>query len=177
MTYFSNVPVWKIRLTLHNTRSSIPRDNSLIITQYIRKFFSGSVNDLQDAKLWLPVLLTLLVCMTGCEKSAQSEAPQEHPGKEIYRKYCLACHQGGVAGSPTFGDKEAWEPLLEKGREALIQSVIDGIPPAMPIKGLCMSCSDEELADAVDYMLVPILEPAEENASIEPTTQKGSQRY
>ena len=35
----------------------------------------------------------------------------------------------------------------------LIQSTIQGIPPGMPPRGLCMQCSDEELAATVRFML------------------------
>ncbi len=40
-----------------------------------------------------------------------------------------------------------------KGEEVLIQSTIQGIPPGMPPRGLCMQCSDEELAATVRFML------------------------
>ena len=38
------------------------------------------------------------------------------------------------------------------GMDALMVSTLNGIG-AMPAKGLCMSCSDNELADAVVYMV------------------------
>ena len=51
------------------------------------------------------------------------------------------------------GDVAAWEPRIEKGEAALIQSTIQGMPPGMPPRGLCMQCSDEELAATVRFML------------------------
>lgn len=76
-----------------------------------------------------------------------------HPGENTYNRFCFSCHAGGVGGAPIPGDADAWAPRLGKGRDALIQSVKDGMPPGMPPMGLCMSCTDEELAEAVDYML------------------------
>jgi cytochrome c5 len=71
----------------------------------------------------------------------------------VYTRFCFSCHAAGVAGAPRVGEAAAWAPRIAKGREALIASTIEGIPPGMPPKGLCSSCSDEELAASVDYML------------------------
>lgn len=106
----------------------------------------------------VPVVFFILVF--GCDSENGSEGPKQaiHPGKEIYTRYCFSCHQGGVAGSPVYGDKEAWELRLAKGRDALYRSTIDGIPPGMPVKGLCLRCTEDELRDAVDYMILSVTE-------------------
>lgn len=91
-------------------------------------------------------------------------------GEEIYRKYCSNCHQGGIVESPIFGKKEDWEDRIEKGREALIANVRDGMPPGMPKMGNCPSCTIEELGNAVDYMLAALdddEEDADEDAEAE----------
>jgi cytochrome c5 len=56
-------------------------------------------------------------------------------------------------GAPRLGDSEAWAPRIAQGRSVLLTSTIEGIAPAMPQRGLCLSCSDEDLAAAVDYMV------------------------
>lgn len=99
----------------------------------------------------LPLLLTGLLLLTGCDGTGGGGAA--HPGEAIYNRSCFSCHAGGVGGAPVPGDTQAWEPRVAKGREALVQSVRDGMPPGMPPMGLCMSCTDEDLAAAVDYML------------------------
>jgi cytochrome c5 len=73
-------------------------------------------------------------------------------GEAIYRQSCMACHAAGVAGAPKPGDNEAWSPRITKGTGALVQSVTNGLN-AMPPKGGCMSCSDDELRGAVEYMI------------------------
>ena len=73
-------------------------------------------------------------------------------GAEVYDTYCATCHAGGVGGAPTFADVDAWAPRISKGMDALMVSTLNGIG-AMPAKGLCMACSDNELADAVTYMV------------------------
>ena len=46
----------------------------------------------------------------------------------------------------------AWSTRLAKGMNMLYSNAINGIG-AMPAKGLCPTCSDEEIEIAVDYML------------------------
>ena len=80
--------------------------------------------------------------------------PEKVPGQLTYQRFCFSCHASGAAGAPRVGHVDAWaQRLEEKGEDALIQSTIEGIPPGMPPRGLCMQCSDEELADAVRFML------------------------
>ncbi|ASQ45055.1 c-type cytochrome [Legionella clemsonensis] len=80
-------------------------------------------------------------------------AKQEEPGQAIYEKYCSVCHRDGVAGAPKFRVAADWkERLATKKFEGLTASAIKGIN-AMPPKGTCMECSDEEIKDAVQYML------------------------
>lgn len=98
----------------------------------------------------LSLFIVLCCFLAGCGGGAQTE---DHPGKKTYRKYCRSCHQGGLAGSPIYGDREDWEPRIEKGRHVLLENTIKGMPPGMPIKGLCGGCTDEELEEAIDYML------------------------
>lgn len=73
-------------------------------------------------------------------------------GEGVYNQYCFACHMAGVAGAPKFADAAAWAPRIEKGIEALYASTYNGIN-AMPARGTCMSCSDDDLKATVDYMV------------------------
>jgi len=71
----------------------------------------------------------------------------------IYNRFCFSCHAAGIAGAPKTGVSEAWAPRLAKGRAALLQATIQGVAPGMPPMGLCMQCTEGELAAAIDYML------------------------
>jgi cytochrome c5 len=73
-------------------------------------------------------------------------------GQEVYTKSCLACHAVGVAGAPKLGDKAAWAPRIATGMDALLASTING-KNVMPPRGTCMSCSDDDLKAAVEYMV------------------------
>ena len=69
-----------------------------------------------------------------------------------YQMSCNACHGTGAAGAPMLGDEEAWQARMDKGMDALMSNVINGVG-AMPARGICMTCSDGDLQDIVNYML------------------------
>lgn len=84
---------------------------------------------------------------------AVAEVPAEPlSGAQVYDTYCATCHAMGIGGAPTFADTAAWAPRIAKGMDALMVSTLNGVN-AMPAKGLCMSCSDDELAGAVTHMV------------------------
>jgi len=70
-------------------------------------------------------------------------------GKAVYEKSCAGCHKV-VATAPKLGDKAAWAPLLKKGSDALIASVIKGKPPMPPRGG---AASDADAKAATEYMI------------------------
>lgn len=73
-------------------------------------------------------------------------------GEKIYKGICFSCHDVGVAGSPKFGDKAAWDPRIATGMETLYGSSLNG-KGAMPAKGGNPALSDAEVKAAVDYMV------------------------
>ncbi len=91
-------------------------------------------------------------------RTVESESPPKKSGtglaggKATYEQYCTGCHTTGAGGAPKLGDAGAWEPLMKSGMDTLYQNAINGIA-AMPAKGTCTSCSDQEIKDAVDYMI------------------------
>lgn len=91
------------------------------------------------------VLLIAALTMSGT-------AMAEDKGKQIYDTKCMACHAAGVAGAPKLGDKAGWEPRIAAGMDSLMNSVMNG-KNAMPPKGTCMDCSEEDLKAVVDYMI------------------------
>ena len=69
-----------------------------------------------------------------------------------YQMFCFACHSTGLSGAPLPGDVEAWAPRMEKGREEIIEIMNRGLN-AMPPKGLCMTCTDDQLWELSQYMV------------------------
>ncbi len=70
----------------------------------------------------------------------------------IYKSKCFACHGTGAAGAPKVGDKAAWAPRIAKGMDTLFQHAKNGFN-AMPPKGTCMECTDEQLKSTIEYMI------------------------
>ncbi|NOR39860.1 MAG: cytochrome c5 family protein [Gammaproteobacteria bacterium] len=73
-------------------------------------------------------------------------------GQKTYQTSCQACHASGAAGAPKLGDKEAWAPRIATGVDAMLAVAIKG-KGAMPPKGACASCSDDDLKAAIEYMV------------------------
>ena len=95
------------------------------------------------------------VCVKG-EDCAQNltlaAAGGSRSAEEVYNTGCLACHASGAAGAPKFRDAADWSSRLGAGLDTLYANAING-KGSMPAKGLCPSCSDEEVRLAVDYMI------------------------
>lgn len=87
---------------------------------------------------------------TAAASSSSSSAPRT--GEELYHNFCSACHGTGAAGAPKYGDKQAWAPRIAKGKQTLYSHATNGFN-AMPPKGTCMGCSEQEIHNAVDYMV------------------------
>lgn len=73
-------------------------------------------------------------------------------GQQVYQSTCQACHATGAAGAPKVGDKEAWAPRIAQGMDVLVANAISG-KNAMPPKGACGSCSDDDIKSAIEYMV------------------------
>jgi cytochrome c5 len=73
-------------------------------------------------------------------------------GEDRYKSSCSVCHDTGVGGAPKFRNKDDWKARMALGIDGLLQSAIKG-KGAMPPKGTCMQCSDEELKLAIQHML------------------------
>tara|TARA_R100001377_G_C3193737_1_gene111669 strand:- start:2886 stop:3152 length:267 start_codon:yes stop_codon:yes gene_type:complete len=72
--------------------------------------------------------------------------------ERVYMQSCWACHNSGAAGAPKVGTAADWTPRVEKGMDTLLANAINGIN-AMPAKGLCFTCTDDDLKDLIQYMV------------------------
>ncbi len=87
--------------------------------------------------------------------AAHSDAAEDpaFDAEQTYQATCFACHGTGAAHSPEVGDQLEWEIRMEKGMDTLVQNTINGLNGIMPPKGLCATCSDEQLRAIVEFML------------------------
>lgn len=73
-------------------------------------------------------------------------------GEMIYKAVCHTCHDTGLVGSPKIGDNAAWAPRIGKGTATLYDHAINGFN-TMPAKGGNADLLDEEVQNAVDYII------------------------
>ncbi len=94
------------------------------------------------------------VCRSGddCGVVVADSGSGAMSGQQVYDKFCFICHAAAVGGAPLFGDAASWQPRIAKGMDAMMATTLSGLN-AMPPRGTCMACSDEELSAAVTYMV------------------------
>jgi len=94
------------------------------------------------------------LCRAGddCGVVVAAAPTEPRSGEEVYNSFCFACHATGVGGAPTLGDSAAWEPRMAKGMDALWGTMQNGLG-AMPAKGTCINCSDDELRASMNFLV------------------------
>ena len=130
-------------------RSLIPALVAVLIGVYVYAVPPGTTDEIAER-----VKPFGSVCRSGddCGTIAAAAASGPLSGQAVYDQFCFACHATGVSGAPKLGVADDWTPRVAKGMDTLMNSTLNGLN-AMPAKGTCMSCSDDELQAAVDHML------------------------
>ncbi len=78
-------------------------------------------------------------------------------GRQIVEHYCAMCHAEKPLvelGAPMMGQKSAWEPRIKQGIDVLLKHTDEGYN-AMPARGGCFECTDEQLRLAI-LTMIPI---------------------
>ena len=97
------------------------------------------------------------VCIAGQEcagvGAVAASAGAARSIDDIVAKNCNACHGSGVLGAPKVGDTADWKARADAkgGLDGILATAISGIN-AMPPKGTCADCSDDELLAAIKQM-------------------------
>ncbi len=98
------------------------------------------------------------VCVMGQECKgvgavASAAGGAARTADDIVAKHCGACHTPGILGAPKIGDTAAWKERADRdgGLDGILAKAISGIN-AMPPKGTCADCSDDELRAAIQQM-------------------------
>ena len=94
------------------------------------------------------VIWAAIVCLSAA--NAADAADQAIVDK--YNKSCKICHATGAAGAPITGNSAQWASRMQKGIDALVVSVDKGMN-AMPPKGLCTDCTNEDFKALINYMV------------------------
>lgn len=85
--------------------------------------------------------------------SPSNMPPSLARGKQVYAKACYICHADNKMSAPVLGDSANWYLRLKSsGLTGLYRHTIHGFN-SMPVKGACVTCSNNDLISAVDYIL------------------------
>lgn len=92
------------------------------------------------------------VHVAGAEAASAGSSAGTRSGADVYNQACVACHGSGVLGAPKLQNAADWAPRMEQGMDVVLQNAINGIN-AMPPKGTCGNCSDDEIKAAIEHMI------------------------
>lgn len=87
--------------------------------------------------------------------ASEPAVASQRSGEKIVAQYCLTCHGRGLYNAPKLDDVAAWQTRLAAGDEVLWQSLLQG-KQAMPARGNCFDCSNEELRAALNHLLAQV---------------------
>jgi cytochrome c5 len=119
------------------------------------------------AKARCRVNALLLACalafgLSACQRSAPEPAPADIARAESlrppsaalaerYERSCMTCHARHGSGAPLTGFAPHWQARLQKGKEQLQQHALQGFN-AMPAKGSCNDCTEQEISALTQFM-------------------------
>ncbi|WP_440054417.1 c-type cytochrome [Pseudoalteromonas sp. T1lg65] len=118
----------------------------LLSTAAVAQPFDNALTDEAIKKRLQPVGS---VYLAGAESAAEAAPTGPRSGEQVYQAACFACHGTGALGAPKTADD--WAPRIAKGMDVLLDHAINGFN-AMPPRGTCTTCSDEEISAAIDFM-------------------------
>lgn len=72
--------------------------------------------------------------------------------KKLYDSYCFVCHGTGWQGAPMTGNKDDWQARMGNGWDVVLKNARVGLN-AMPAKGTCEECSDDDFRELITMML------------------------
>lgn len=122
----------------HNSLSQLTEEDRLAIATYLK---------------------TVKSKLSYRHKPKEYKSTLKH-GKQVYVNVCIACHQRGEMGAPIIGNASNWEYRVQEGLNTLYRNTINGYNQ-MPIKGACVTCEDEDIIAAVDYIVNKSISRAE----------------
>lgn len=83
---------------------------------------------------------------------ASNAVPDDPALAAIYERSCKTCHSAINTNAPLTGHTQVWRTrIAAKGEAALLASVQNGLN-AMPAKGLCPDCTDEQFKALTAFM-------------------------
>ena len=126
--------------------------SKIVLGLAVAMAFGASASDLSNDAIKKRIAPVGNVYLAGAVVAAPVAPTGPRSGADVYQTTCFACHGTGAAGAPIKGDASAWAPRLAQGMDVLLEHAINGFN-AMPAKGTCMNCSDDELKATIEFMV------------------------
>jgi cytochrome c5 len=101
------------------------------------------------------LLATIFAASHRPQDFVQQIKGQKDEGEQIVQHFCVNCHAAQPLiplGAPRIGFKKDWQSRLQPGMAALFQHTNEGFN-AMPARGGCFECNDDQLMLAIIAML------------------------
>jgi cytochrome c5 len=125
---------------IHDSLQYLTQPDRLAIAEYLQSVETPQPRDLPARKAGQPALKR---------------------GAQVYANVCSLCHLDGEAGAPRLKDNANWyRRVQQNSRVVLYRHAIDGFNN-MPARGACVSCEDDDVRAAVDYMLYRALDESQ----------------
>lgn len=126
----------------------------LMVAAVAAMTFAGSAMaaDMSDEAIAERIKPVGSVYFEGDAPATAAVATGPRSGDTVYNTFCSACHGAGVMGAPKIGNAGDWAPRIAQGKDVMTDHAINGFN-AMPAKGSCMDCSDDEIIAAIDHMI------------------------
>lgn len=103
----------------------------------------------------------LILAAAGCVSETRIDLKEVDPdlenGQAIYEDDCILCHEGAIEGAQRLDQRARWQESAEKGFDQLVKNVTNGYQGKygeLPVMGMCRYCTQQDIKDAVAYMLV-----------------------
>jgi cytochrome c5 len=96
--------------------------------------------------------LVLTACSSGPDGAPARKQVTLSPSlQKTYDTTCKTCHEDAASGAPRTGDARAWATPLTQPRSVLVDHVMNGYKK-MPPMGMCMHCTEADVATLTEYM-------------------------
>ncbi len=154
-----NITKYGLASATHSQVADVFKGNQLInnagpVAGPMAEVNHNSLSHLTEAdRLAIATYLKTVVSEEPLGLSPSNMPPTLARGKQVYLKACIICHQDNKMGAPIIGDAANWYMRLKgSGLTGLYRHVIHGYN-SMPVKGACVTCSDNDIISSVDYIL------------------------
>lgn len=101
--------------------------------------------------------LVILSCGGGDKLDLKARNVDLNNGQAVYEDDCVLCHEGAIEGAHRLDQIDRWQESAKKGFSQLVSNTVNGYRGKygeLPVMGMCPQCSEEDIRDAVAYMLV-----------------------